>query len=148
MCCSRKTKSKFSFSFPARSEISFEGRPETSLWPPLTGGRSPSFAQWPQRCLAVVMGSSWGHREKESFSPSPQEGFRRENSLVGSTRFLSMATQRFFLIPGGPHPTDGLSTVPGPNAGSPPLRFFCFFCFSKLFKGVAAFFYLQEFVKS
>ena len=45
-----------------------------------------------------------------------------------------------FLRPGGPHPTDGLSTVPGPNAGSPPLRFFLFLLLFKVVQRSRCFF--------
>ena len=97
MCCSRKTKSKFSFSFPARSEISFEGRPETSLWPPLPGRRSPFLcavgSEMPRCGRGIVLGP-----QRESLPPSPQEDLHRERSLVGSKRFLSMATQRSFSM--------------------------------------------------
>ena len=93
MCCSRKTKSKFS----SRSEISFEGRPETSLWPPLPGRRSPFLcavgSEMPRCGRGIVLGP-----QRESLPPSPQEDLHRERSLVGSKRFLSMATQRSFSM--------------------------------------------------
>ena len=95
MCCPRKAKSKFS----SRSEISFEGRPETSLWPPLPGRRSPFLcavgSEMPRCGRGIVLGP-----QRESFSPSPQEDLHRERSLVGSKRFLSMATQgSFSMVP-------------------------------------------------